>query len=235
MISACILTKNNERTIQRCLDSVKELDEVLILDTGSTDSTLDIAKTYCNVHIHSTPFTGFGSLRNKASELARNDWILALDADEVLTALPNELQPTCIYSFPFHNYFNGKWIKWCGWYPDRHMRLYNKTTTRFSGDKVHEKILPADLTEIKLTTPILHYSYDSIDDFLSKMQYYSTLFQQQHAGKNASIFKALFHSWWAFFKSYILKRGFLGGREGFIISQYNAHTAYYKYLKLAHT
>ena len=235
MISVCILTKDNERTIKRCLDSVSDFPEVILLDSGSKDKTLTIAKTYSNVTIHETHFSGFGSMRNQAADLAANTWILALDADEVFGQAPDDLDPSCIYSFPFHNYFNGKWIKWCGWYPDRHIRLYNKTATRFSGDKVHEKILSVNLREVKLTTPILHYSYDSIDDFLRKMQHYSSLFREQHPGKNASLLKALLHGWWAFIKCYFLKRGFMGGREGFIISQYNAHTAYYKYLKLAHT
>ena len=88
---------------------------------------------------------------------------------------------------------------------------------------------------VHIDIPIQHYSYQTIDDFLTKMQRYSTLFCEQNISRKSSLFKAIAHGWWAFFKSYILKRGFLGGREGFIISQYNAHTAYYKYLKLSFT
>lgn len=231
MISATVLTKNNEKTIEECLGSIQNLSEIIILDTGSTDRTLELAAKFPNVTIHKSPFLGFGPLKNLAAQKCSHPWILSLDADEVLTSeLPADLNPACSYSFPFHNYYNGKWIKWCGWYPDRHVRLYHKDHARFSDDQVHEKIQGGN--EAKLSIPIKHYSYRSIDDFLMKMDRYSTLFAEQ-SNKSSSLTKALKHSFWAFFKSYILKRGFLGGREGFIISQYNAHVAYYKYLKLA--
>lgn len=231
MISAAVLTKNNEKTIEACLSSIQDLPEVIILDTGSSDRTLEIAGNYPNVTIHKSPFIGFGPLKNLAAEKCSHSWILSLDADEVLTCpLPTDLNPECTYSFPFHNYYNGKWIKGCGWYPDRHVRLYHKSHARFSSDHVHEKIQGGD--EVKLNIPIRHYSYRDIDDFLLKMDRYSTLFAEQ-SNKKSSLSKALRHSFWAFLKSYILKRGFLDGREGFIISQYNAHVAYYKYLKLA--
>lgn len=230
MITVTILTKDNEATLEQTLESVKGYD-VLVLDTGSSDGTLEIAKRY-GARIEKSPFIGFGKLKNLAAELAEGDWILSLDADEVLSAdLPKELDEACIYSFPFHNYFNGKWIKGCGWYPDRHVRLYHKVHARFSDDQVHEKLHGG--REVKLGLPIRHYSYRSIDDFLRKMDRYSSLFAEQREGKKSSLGKALLHSWWAFFKSYIIKRGVLCGREGFIISQYNAHVAYYKYLKLA--
>ncbi|MCB1108553.1 MAG: glycosyltransferase family 2 protein, partial [Chlamydiia bacterium] len=200
MISVTVLTKDNERTIRRCLESVQNFSEVIVLDSGSTDKTLDIAQTFPNVKIVQTPFIGFGPLHNLAAQKATHDWILSLDADEVFqAALGQDLDPTCIYSFPFHNYFNGKWIKWCGWYPDRHVRLYNKTATRFSDAQVHEKILQGSLTEIKFSTPILHYSYETIDDFLRKMQNYSTLFSEQNNAKHSSLFKALAHTLSALF------------------------------------
>lgn len=234
MLTVTILTKNNEATICKTLDALKSFPEVLLLDNGSTDQTLEIAKTFKNVVIHQAPFSGFGPMHNLAATKATYDWILSLDADEVLTSpLDIELNPSCVYSFPFHNFFNEKWIKWCGWYPDRHVRLYNRTKTQFSDALVHEKILTEDLKIVHLDIPIQHYSYQTIDDFLTKMQRYSSLFCDQNTSLKSSLFKAMTHGWWAFIKSYIIKRGFLGGREGFIISQYNAHTAYYKYLKLA--
>ncbi len=241
MITVTILTKNNQETLGSVLESTKNFDEVILLDTGSTDATLEIAGLYPNVKIFHSPFTGFGPLHNLAAFHASNDWILSLDSDEVLTLelaqeiLSLQLDMKKVYSFPFNNYFNGKHIKWCGWYPDRHIRLYNKQVTAFTDDKVHEKIQIAGLSEIKLHSPVKHYSYRSISDFLLKMETYSNLFAEQNAHKKKSSFtKALVHGSFAFFKSYIMKRGFLGGKEGYIISVYNAQTAFYKYLKLAY-
>ena len=166
-------------------------------------------------------------------------WILSLDSDEVLskeavsTLSSKELSFNKVYSFPFHNYFNQRFIKWCGWYQDRHIRLFPKDRAKFSSDFVHEKVLYEGLTEEKLTTPIEHHSYREISDFLDKMQRYSTLFAEQNRyKKTSSLSKAIFHGCFAFFKSYILKRGIFGGKEGFIIALYNSQTAYYKYLKL---
>lgn len=239
MISCTMLTKNNEQTIHRALRSVESLAEVVIIDTGSTDKTLDIARKFPNVRIFEHSFTGFGALKNLAMSYTTNDWILSLDSDEVLSEsalkelCEKPLDPRAVYSFPFHNYFNGKWIRWCGWYPDRHVRLYNKNTTSFSANFVHERIETDKLQIIDFSHPIEHFSYLKVEDFLRKMQSYSTLFAEENQyKKNSSLLKALLHSWYAFFRTYILKRGCLGGREGFIISVYNAQTTFYKYLKL---
>jgi len=241
MITVTILTKNAEETLDSVLEAVSSFEEVILLDTGSTDCTLEIAKIYPNVKIFETPFIGFGPLHNLAAHYATHAWILSLDSDEVLT--PElakeihslELNTLCVYSFPFDNYFNGKHIKWCGWYPDRHVRLYNKTVTAFSPVKVHERILSEGLKEIPLRSPVKHYSYRSISDFLRKMETYSTLYAEENQHKkNSSLMKAILHGGFAFIKSYVIKRGFLGGKEGYIISLYNAQTAFYKYLKLSY-
>lgn len=238
-ISVTILTKNSEKYLERVLDPLKPFQEVLIFDNGSTDQTLEIASRYLNVVIHKGTFEGFGATHNKASNLAKNDWILSIDSDEVVTEEMREaifnlkLNDESVYSFPRHNYFNGRLIKWCGWYPDRQVRLYNRTKTQFTEAQVHEAIDVNNMHQVKLEGPLVHYSYDSISDFLSKMQSYSNLFAQQYAGKRSSSpLKAISHGFFAFFKSYILKRGFLGGYEGYLVSAYNGHTAFYKYLKL---
>jgi glycosyltransferase involved in cell wall biosynthesis len=234
-----MLTKNSALTLKKALDSTKAFAEVLILDTGSSDDTLSIAKEYVNVRILQQDFIGFGPLHNLASTMATHDWILSLDSDELLsenlqrafTSLT--LNKECVYSFPRHNVFQGKHIKWCGWHPDRIIRLYHRKYAAFSEDLVHEKILFGNLKVITLPYPIIHVSYHEISDFLHKMQLYTTLFAKQNKGKKtSSLGKAIGHGLFAFFKSYVLKRGFLGGKEGFVISVYNAECAYYKYLKL---
>jgi len=239
MISVTVLTKNSRKYMAELLDALTAFDEVLLFDNGSTDETLEIARKYSNVTIHMGSFEGFGVTHNKASSLAKHDWILSIDSDEIVSEemaqsiFALDLDPGCVYSFPRHNYYNGRWIRWCGWYPDRQMRLYNRTQTKFTDTQVHEAIIVDRMRVVELDGPMIHYSYECIADFLTKMQSYSTLFARQYAGKrSSSLLKAISHGAFAFFKSYILKRGFLGGYEGFVISAYNGHTAFYKYLKL---
>jgi glycosyltransferase involved in cell wall biosynthesis len=239
-ISVTILTKNSEKYLQKVLSALSVFDEVLIYDNGSSDKTLEIAREFSNTRICVGQFIGFGKTHNTASAAAKNDWIFSIDSDEEVTpALVQEIEAinldkAHVYSIPRNNFFNGKWIKGCGWYPDRQIRVYNRKATQFTNDEVHERVLSDGMEIVELRSPINHYSYESITDFLSKMQTYSTLFAKQNKGKkSSSTCKAVLHSWFAFFKSYILKKGFLDGKEGFIISRYNANTAFYKYLKLA--
>jgi glycosyltransferase involved in cell wall biosynthesis len=240
VISACILTKNSQRSLLETLVSLRRFDEIIILDTGSTDQTVAIAQSFSNTHVHRTPFTGFGTLRNQAAEIAKHDWILAIDSDEILSPCLEEeilslpLNRDCVYEIDFYNYYNGKRILGCGWHPERHIRLYHRRAAQFSGSSIHEGILQnPSLKIIRLKHPIHHTPYRSTFDFISKMQLYSDLFAQQHQGKRSSSFtKALGHAFGAFMKSYFLKRGFLLGKEGVIISWYNANVAFYKYLKL---
>ena len=137
-----------------------------------------------------------------------------------------------VYSFAFQNILFEKKIRFSGWYPDRHIRIFNKTKTNFSDDFVHEKILIHDLKEIKLKEHINHYSYLETADFLRKLQIYTDLFRDQNIGKKSSFSKALLHGIYAFIKTYFLKLGFLDGKNGFIISFYQFQTSFYKYLKL---
>jgi glycosyltransferase involved in cell wall biosynthesis len=240
MISVTILTKNCQDTLAQTLASVQKFSEVIIYDSGSTDKTLEIARKFPNVKVVQGNFTGFGPTHNAASASASHDWILSIDSDEVLSQelaaeiLQLKLDPFCIYELDRRNYFNGKWIRYCGgWSPDPVVRLYHRLATQFSDDAVHEKVIQKNLKVIPLSPPLFHTPYRSMGDFLAKMQIYSTLFAEQHKGKkSSSLLKAISHGAFAFLKSYFLKRGFLGGKEGLIISLYNGHTAFYKYLKL---
>lgn len=240
-VSVTVLTKNCGDTLLATLQSLQMFPEVIVLDTGSNDDTLEIAGEFPNVKIHHAQFSGFGPLHNEATSIASNDWVLSIDSDEIATPeLVREIQgllldPNSVYSILRDNYFNGKAIRCCaGWYPDRVIRLYNRRKTRFSNDAVHEKVLREKMRVIPLQYTIKHTPYRTISDFLTKMQKYSTLFAEQNRGKKKSSFlKAASHGISAFIKSYIFKRGIFGGKEGFIISLYNSQTAYYKYLKLA--
>lgn len=238
MISVCILSKNGAETIAKALESVSSFPEVILLDTGSTDSTLSIATGFPNVRIYKTLFNGFGRLRNEAAQLASHDWIFALDCDEIISSAllleikELDLYPHLAYSMPRRNYYNGKWIKGCGWYPDRVIRLYHKKESCYSTAAVHESVTAKAIKPLK--APLLHTPCRSSSDFLRKMDQYSTLFAEEQKGKrSSSMSKALFHAIFSFIKSYVVRKGFLDGAEGFAISLYNANSTFYKYWKLA--
>jgi len=238
-ISVTILTKDAQRMLAACLQALSGFPDVVVLDNGSTDGTLTIARAFPNVRIFHEPFIGFGPLHNRASELAARDWILSIDSDEILAPelfaeiMDQPLNPDCVYSFPRENYFNGKRIFCCGWHPDRNVRLFHRRRTRFTDAAVHEAVITAGLREIRLRSPLRHYSYTCVAEFLTKMQRYTGQFAAQHAGeKQSGPLKAVLHGGFAFLKSYLLQRGFLQGYEGLLISAYNGHTAFYKYLKL---
>jgi glycosyltransferase involved in cell wall biosynthesis len=240
-ISATILTKNSAALLRDVLTALEWCDEVVVLDTGSTDATLAIAAQFANVSLHQLdqPFPGFGRAHRQAVVLARHDWILSIDSDEIVSpALRDEiralaLDPATVYVVPFENYFNGKHITTCGWAPDRHERLFNRSVTNFCMSEVHERVGTVDLTVAHLREPIRHYSYRSMQDFLRKMSTYSELFATQNAGrKRSNPAKAVARSLWAFFKSYVLERGVLDGTEGLVISAYKAQTVFWKYLRL---
>lgn len=236
-----MVVKNGGSTLKTTLESTASFPEVILIDNGSQDNTIEIAQQFANVRLFQNAFTTFAKMRNLAASFASYDWILALDADEVLSLpLQQELlnlnkNASVIYSIPFENYFQGKKVTTAGWQNKSHLRLYNRKATFFSEAKVHEKLHTLDLEIFKLRHPIFHTPYQSIEDFLSKMQRYSTLFAEQYAGKKAaSPFSACLHGFAAFFKSFFIKKGILGGYAGLLISFYNGHTAFYKYLKLYH-
>jgi glycosyltransferase involved in cell wall biosynthesis len=238
MISVTVLTKNSERHLKEVLASLAQFDEVVVVDTGSTDHTIAIAKGFENVRLYERPFIGFGPTHNIASALARHEWILSIDSDEIVTdALRNEilslpLDAGCVYSFWRKNYYHNRHIRGCGWYPDQVIRLYNRTKTSFSDALVHESVRAEGFRTVPLSAPVLHYPYECVADFLVKMNAYTTLFAEQNPRKKASIPRAILHALFAFFKTYLLKCGFLLGAEGFEIAWFNMNCAFYKYAKL---
>ena len=239
MISVTILTKNSERHLKQVLEALQPFPEVVIVDTGSTDQTLEIAKSFANVKIFERPFEGFGPTHNVASSLATYDWVLSLDSDEIMTdSLRQEiiglpLDPHCVYSIWRKNYYRGRHIKGCGWYPDRVVRLYHRAATKFCNAMVHEAVITKGMTVTPLSYPIIHYPYHSVSSFLRKMDSYTDLYAQQKSGSKSSIPKAFIHALYAFCKSYLFQRGFLLGAEGFEIAWFNMNCAFYKYAKVA--
>lgn len=240
-LSATILTKNSSARLDEVLNALRWCHEVIVLDTGSTDDTIEIARRHTNVRVHrlTGPFPGFGRAHRHAVELASHDWILSIDSDEIVTpALVAEiagleLDPHTVYTIPFDNYFNGRKITSCGWAPDRHERLFNRRVTNFCASEVHERVQTAKLNVRVLRHAIRHHSYVSLDDFLRKMNSYGRLFATQNAGrKSSSPFKAVARGTWAFVKSYLLQLGCFEGYEGLVICAYKAQTVFWKYLLL---
>ncbi len=236
MISAVILTKNSASTLDRTLQSLTFLDEVIVLDNGSTDNTRAIAANHRNTRWIEHPFTNFGHLRNHGAKQARNDWILVIDSDEVLSQELQQWLHTCslqagtVYSFPFRNYYRGRWIRGCGWWPDRHVRLYNRKESRYRELRIHEGLELQGLQTTLREEPFEHYSYQSAADFLRKMHHYANLFAEEYINrKRVRIGEACFRGCWTFFRSFILRGGFLYGSDGFLISSYQGATAYFKY------
>ena len=248
-ISAVLIAKNAEATLQECLDSLQNFDEIILLDNGSSDNTQKIAQDFNTLHknlkIYTSEFIGFGALKNLAVSYASNDWIFSIDSDEVLESDTFELLAklfgtsedfplSCtLIAMPRKNLYNGEWIKACGWYPDFVTRVFCKNYTHFNDNIVHESIIvPKDARLIKLDSGLKHYAFNGISHLLEKMQRYSTLWAQQNANKASSPLKAIIHGSWTFFRNYVLKKGFLYGYKGFVISVCNGLGAFFKYMKL---
>jgi len=239
-ISISIIVKNGEKYLQDCLNALRSFEEIILLDNGSVDKTQVIANRFENVKIVNHKFIGFGPLKNLAADYTKYDWVLSLDCDEILPPeLLDEicslkLDEQCVYRFSRRSYFNKKWIRGCGWYPDKILRLYNKTRTEFNDNQVHESVLvKPDMQAEDLKGHIKHYPYHSTDELLDKARFYATLYAQQHMGeKRSSPVKAIIRGIAAFLKGYILRRGFQDGYEGFIISYSQGFAAFLKYIML---
>ena len=238
-ISAVIIVKNAARTLAQTLESLKEFDEVVVFDTGSGDESMDIARAYPNVKLCKGKFNGFGKSKNKAALLAKNDWILSIDADEVVSPqLMNSirylhLDNSCVYRLRRYNYYRKRRIRYSGWGLEYVTRIYNKTVTLFNENLVHEHINVSDLNVITLEGELRHFSYSSVSDFIQKRDFYSELFAREKMGKRkSSPLKAMFHAAYSFLYTFFLRVAFLDGYRGLLISVLNAHVSFYKYLKL---
>jgi len=238
-ISPVLITKNAAATISLTLESLLDFKEVIVLDTGSSDQTIEIAKNFRNVKLYKTSFSGFGKAKNDAAELASNDWIFSIDADEVVTkellnSIKNvSLKNNTIYKFRRYNYYKDRLIKYSGWGKEYITRLYNKNFTGFNEKLVHESI-KTDCYKVKvLKGGLIHYSYLSISDFGRKRELYSELFAIEFKGKrNSSPLKATAKSVFDFLNTYFIRLGCLDGYRGLLISVSNAHVTFTKYLKL---
>ena len=241
-LSVILITRNEEANIGECLASVGFARELVVVDSGSTDATVAVARA-AGARVLVTPdWPGFGPQKNRALELATQPWVLSLDADErVSPRLRDEILAVVArgeggpdaWSLPRRSSFCGQDMLHSGWYPDRVARLFRRGTARFSDDLVHERLL-TQTTPAPLQGDLLHATYPDLESMLEKLNRYSTasaegMFRQ---GRRASLAGALVRGWWAFFRTYVLRNGWRDGRLGLVLAISIAEGTYYKYLKL---
>ena len=237
-LSVIIITKNEEKLISACLESVSFAEDIVVLDAGSKDNTTEIAKSFgCRVFVEE--WKGYGPQKQSALEKTYHKWVLSLDADERIPPETAQIISQIIqdpkaqaYSLPRKNFFHGKWIKHSGWWPDRVVRLFDKEHGKFEGI-VHETWVTEGKI-IELNVPIEHYSYQNYSQMLKKMNEYSSTRARElyDKGIRVNLLTPFLHGGWMFIRSYFLKLGLLNGLDGFIISFINACNSFFKYAKL---
>jgi glycosyltransferase involved in cell wall biosynthesis len=237
-LSAIIIAKNEAANIGACLDSVAFADERIVVDSGSDDETVAIAKAKgARVEFHA--FKGFGRQFNHALSLAQGEWVFSIDADErVSPGLAKELQQAMTdgaadgYEVPRLSTFCGREMRHSGWYPDYVLRLWRRGRARWTEDLVHQRPVCTG-TVVRLKQPLNHHPVLRIGQSLSRMDHYSTLAAEMLVarGKRVSFASGITHGLWTFLRTYVLRGGFLDGREGFLLAVANAEGTYYKYMK----
>lgn len=239
-LSVIIITKNEARHIGDCIDSVSFADEIIVLDSGSTDGTREIAEGKGAKVSLTADWPGFGPQKNRALDLAGGEWVLSIDADERVTpelaqAIQRELeQPRGeAYNIARLSNFCGRWIRHSGWWPDHVLRLFKRGTARFKDVAVHESVLPRS-QPLVLDGHFLHYPYADLETFIAKINLYSSeAAAMMHArGKKTSVLGATGHAIWTFTRIYLIRRGFLDGKEGFILATMGAAGSFFRYNKL---
>lgn len=239
MLSVIIIAKNEEDTIGNCLKSVQWADEIIVLDSGSTDNTVAIAKTFTE-HVFETDWQGYGVQKQRALNHATRDWVLNLDADEVVDAsLRYEIMRAIAanerdaYRLPIRMHFYGKPLRFSS-SPTRHVRLFKRNGFRYSSDLVHEKIiLPIGARVGRMKHPLMHHSFRDLSHALYKMNQYSSYSAHIRIKetKRASFTKTIASASWMFLRCYILQGGFLDGKPGLLFALYNAEGSWYRGLK----
>ena len=241
-LSVILITRNEEANLDDCLASLEGIaQQIVVVDTSSTDRTLEIAKNYGATLAQPSDWPGFGPQKNRALDLATGDWVLSLDADErltpalrseILTAINHSAQVDC-FAIPRLSWYCGRFIRHSGGSPDYVDRRLKRGTARFSDDLVHERLIPNGQVA-KLNNPMLHYSFMNYSQVLQKLDRYSTASAEQAfaKGKTSSPLKAVLHGIWAFIRTYIIRAGFLDGAQGFALAISNGQGTYYRYLKL---
>ena len=245
-LSVIIITYNEAANIAACLDSVAFADETIVVDSGSTDGTIEIAKAKGAKVLVTQDWPGFGPQKNRALDLATCPWVLSLDADErVSPALAAQILAAIApgtssgskadaFMIPRLTQFCGQWIRHCGWTPDLVLRLFRRDKARFSADLVHERVVYSGTSTGRLTSPLLHYSYPTPGHYWRKLEQYSRAWAEQRfaRGQRTSMLRAFLAGFTAFLRSYLFRLGFLDGAMGFAVCTMQGQAAFGKYFEL---
>jgi len=236
--SAIIITKNEAANIAECLKGLAFCDERIVVDSGSTDGTLLLARENgARVSAHS--WKGFGAQKSYALSLAQGEWVLSIDADERVTPELAQAIKAAVaagaadgYEIPRRSSFCGRMMRHSGWFPDRVLRLFRREKGRFSDDPVHERVI-VDGKVARLKEPLMHYPVARLEDAIRRMDSYSTLGGERIAASDRKVwfFSGITHGAFTFFRIYVLRLGFLDGAEGFLLAVANAEGTYYRYMK----
>lgn len=245
-LSVIVITRNEAQRLPTCLASVAFADELIVVDSGSTDGTQELARSLGASVIETTDWPGFGPQKQRALDAATGDWVLSIDADEWLDGtlaaaikklLADDAGQHAALRVNRLSAFCGQWMRAGSWYPDHLLRLFRRGQGRFSDDQVHERLLidaPADTRWPTLPGLLLHNSITSLHDGIEKMNRYTTgrALDLRRKGRRGGLGAALTHGLWAFVRSYVVRRGFLDGRRGFVLATLDAQSSYTRYLKL---
>jgi glycosyltransferase involved in cell wall biosynthesis len=239
-LSVCILTKDDAENVEGAVASVRWADEVVVVDNGSSDRTVDIA-TGLGVKVVHISTLNFGEMRNSAAAACSHDWVFSLDADERCTpALRDEIRALLAagperdgYRVPRRNYMMGRWIKGSGWYPNyRALQLFRKDRMRYTFAVTHEDYeLKSDREPGALQNELWHFPFRTLEELVHKMNLFSSLGAQKLSGKRVSMWEAFGRGAWAFLKHFIFKLGFRDGWAGFVIALGNFEGTFYRYAK----
>ncbi len=241
-VSLAIICLNEAQGIERCIRSVPFADDIVVIDSGSTDGTQDIARSL-GARVFVEQWRGFRDQKRRATELCAHDWVISLDGDEALSPeaaaeierllVDPELNQFDGYEFPRLTWNLGRWIRHGGWYPDRQLRLYHRSRANWEGGKhVHERVSAARVK--RLRDPLLHWPFPDLAEQVQTNNRYSTLGAQEllRKGQKFSLLRLCLKPWSKFIESYFIKRGFLDGLAGFVIAVGAAYSIFLKYAKL---
>ncbi len=237
-LSAIVIAKNEARNIEACLASLAFCDERVVVDGGSSDNTMQLAER-AGARVSSHEWKGFGVQKNFALSLAAGEWVLSIDADERVTpALADEIKAAIAsgvadgYEIPRLSTFCGRQMRHSGWYPDYVLRLFRRANARFSDDVVHERVICEGRIQ-RLSEALTHDPVERLENALSRMDRYSTAGAEKlvASGRRVWFMTGIWRGLWSFLRTYILRAGFLDGREGFLLAVANAEGTYYRYMK----
>lgn len=242
MLSVIIIAKNEAENLERCLESVKWAEEIIVLDSGSTDESVNIAKQYTD-KVYETDWLGYGIQKQRALSHATQSWVLNLDADETVSEkLKIEIQKAMLenkadaYQIPIWLNFYGRTLKH-SMSPKNHIRLFKRKGSNYTQSIVHESILLQKKSRIgRLKEGILHHSYQDLSHAIHKMNQYSSLtaeIRKNH--QTPSVLKTLISSFWMFFRCYFMQGGILEGKDGLVLAVYSAHNSFYRNIKLLYS